>query len=523
MHNGRDFSLSEPLARVFSNSRKNYPDTTRSFKINTLDDSRNVKPDQHFFSKAGRGFPDNDVDCVRIRIMQDALSSQDQRLSPVTCVSDFVLRIRQILEANVPLCWVSGEVSSLTRAASGHFYFTLKDARAQIRCTMWRSRAQLLPFQLREGMQVEARGLVGIYEARGDLQFSVESIRRAGLGNLYEAFLRLKAYLEAEGLFDVARKRPLPRLPRGLGIITSPKAAALHDVLSTLTRRAPALPCVLYPTPVQGDGAGTQIAAAIQQANTRAKRDGVELLILCRGGGSLEDLWAFNEEAVVRALATSQLPVICGVGHETDTTLADFAADCRAATPTAAAELASAGWHELAERLPLLARGLERSLYRRLDHAAQHLDRLAPRLIHPRTRIERHAERLENLNRRLGSVWRQLKQKEQAHLESLAHRLAHSSPRLDGRKARLDSLEKTLQSGMLRRLEQTRDQLDHLHSGLTHLNPDAVLQRGYAIVRDENGFVVRKAKEIENHARIDIQFIDGHLPARVECEKQDPA
>lgn len=452
--------------------------------------------------------------------MPDALLSQDQRLSPVACVSDFILRIRQTLEANLPLCWIGGEVSSLTRAASGHFYFTLKDARAQIRCTMWRSRAQLLPFQLREGMQVEVRGLIGVYEARGDLQLSVESIRRAGLGNLYEAFLRLKADLAAEGLFDARRKRPLPRLPRGLGIITSPRAAALHDVLSTLARRAPALPCVLYPTPVQGEGVGAQIAAAIQQANARAKRDGIELLILCRGGGSLEDLWAFNEEAVVRALATSHLPVICGVGHETDTTLADFAADCRAATPTAAAELASAGWHELAERLPLLARGLDRGLYRRLDHAAQSLDRLVPRLIHPRTRIERHSERLENLSRRLGSAWRQLKQEEQAHLESLSHRLARSRPRLDGFKARLDSLEKTLQSGMCRRLEQALTQLDHLRSGLIHLNPDAVLQRGYAIVRDENGLIVRKAGAMDNHVRIDIQFIDGRLPARVEYEEQ---
>ena len=436
----------------------------------------------------------------------------------VSCVSDFVRRIRLTLEANIPLCWVRGEISSLTRAASGHLYFTLKDEGAQIRCTMWRNRAQLLAFQLREGMQVEVRGLVGIYEARGDLQLSVESVRRAGLGNLYEAFLRLKARLEAEGLFDPSRKRPLTRLPRGLGIVSSPAAAALQDVLSTLKRRAPALPCVIYPTPVQGEGVGSQIAEALRQANARAERDGVDLLILCRGGGSLEDLWGFNEEEVVRALAESRLPVICGVGHETDTTLADFAADCRAATPTAAAELASQGWQDLTERLPRLAQGLERAFYRRLDHAAQRLDFLAPRLIHPRIRIARHTERLENLGRRLDSAWREYRQEKLARLESLSHRLERQRPRLDGLAAKLSSLEKTLVSGMSHKLEKKQALLAQLEAELQLLNPENILGRGYAIVRDDTGRILRSAKILEAPARIDIQFADGRLPARIEPE-----
>ena len=273
---------------------------------------------------------------------------------------------REALEGSFPLMWIAGEVSTLTRAASGHVYFTLKDEDAQVRCTMWRNRAQLLPFRLEHGMRVEVRALVTLFEPRGDYQLSVEAVRQAGIGNLYEAFLRLKARLEAEGLFDPAIKRPLPRFPRGIAVVTSPQAAAWRDVTAAFARRAPHLPLTLYPTPVQGDGAPARIAAAIATASRRAIADGNDVLLLVRGGGSLEDLAAFNDEAVARAIRSCRLPVVVGVGHETDVSIADFAADLRAATPTAATELASAGFADLHERLQALAARLARGMHRRL-------------------------------------------------------------------------------------------------------------------------------------------------------------
>ena len=279
----------------------------------------------------------------------------------VLSVSDLNRLARETLEARFPLLWVAGEVSNLTRAPSGHLYFTLKDEAAQVRCTMWRNRAHLLPFQLAHGMRVEARALVTLYEARGDYQLNVETLRRAGQGNLAEAFQRLKEKLAAEGLFDPGRKRPLPAYPRGIGLVTSPQAAALHDVLVCLRRRAPHLPVVLYPAPVQGDSAAPRLMEALRQAGARAGQDGIDLLLLVRGGGSLEDLWAFNDEALARAIAACPLPVVAGVGHETDFTIADFVADLRAATPTAAAELATAGFHAAARALPGLPAGLQRA------------------------------------------------------------------------------------------------------------------------------------------------------------------
>ncbi|MGA8032467.1 MAG: exodeoxyribonuclease VII large subunit, partial [Casimicrobiaceae bacterium] len=246
--------------------------------------------------------------------------------SPVLPVSLLVSSARLLLERHLGLLWVSGEISGFTRAASGHSYFTLKDASAQVRCVFFRHKAQGLPFALRDGLAVEVRATPTIYEARGDFQLGVETVRLAGVGALYEKFLRMKAALEAAGWFDPARKRALPRFPRRIGIVTSLKAAALRDVLTTLSRRYPAAGVVIYPAPVQGAGAADEIAAAIRVANERGD---VDVLIVCRGGGSLEDLWAFNEEAVARAVFESALPVVSGVGHETDFTICDFVADLR--------------------------------------------------------------------------------------------------------------------------------------------------------------------------------------------------
>ncbi|GAB2905375.1 exodeoxyribonuclease VII large subunit [Uliginosibacterium flavum] len=448
--------------------------------------------------------------------MFTSVPPQERVSAPVSSVSDFVLQIRQLIEARIPLGWIAGEISNLVRAASGHIYFTLKDERAQIRCTMWRTKAQLLPFQLSEGMRVEVRAQATVYEARGDLQLSVDSIRRAGLGNLYEAFLRLKASLEAEGLFAAERKRALPELPHGIGLITSPAAAALHDVLTSLRRRAPGLRITLYPTPVQGDGAGERIAAAIRSASERAQKDGVELLIVCRGGGSIEDLWAFNHEAVARAIAGCAIPVISGVGHETDSTLADFAADLRAPTPTAAAEIASAGWYALRQRLPQLRNDLLRAGQRRLQQAGQRVDELQRRLSHPRARLARSAERLNNLQQRLRQAQQVRAFRLSTRVDALSARLSRYAPRTGPLQARLQACEQSLARSAAWRLTRAQQQLASLAARLEGLNPDAVLARGYAIVRNEAGEILRDATTVAENQRLEIQLAASRLKARVE-------
>ncbi|MEK9940272.1 MAG: exodeoxyribonuclease VII large subunit, partial [Methylotenera sp.] len=269
----------------------------------------------------------------------------------VMTVSELNRLARSILEQSFPLFWVSGEISNLTRAASGHWYFSLKDSTAQVRCVMFKGRNSYIDFIPREGDKIEARCTVTLYEARGDFQLTVEFIQRAGLGALFEAFEKLKNKLGLEGLFDVANKKPIPAHPKQIGIVTSADAAALRDVLTTLKRRMPNIPVVIYPTPVQGKGAAELIANAIHTANQRAECD---VLIICRGGGSIEDLWQFNEEIVARAIAQSNIPTISGVGHETDFTIADFVADMRAATPTAAAELAAPARDSLLQGLKQL-------------------------------------------------------------------------------------------------------------------------------------------------------------------------
>nr|HPU52296.1 exodeoxyribonuclease VII large subunit [Burkholderiaceae bacterium] len=266
------------------------------------------------------------------------------RKIPVFSVSQLNRLVADLLETGCPPLWVSGEISNFTRAASGHWYFTLKDASAQVRCVMFRSRAQSVGFVPREGDKVEARGLPGLYQARGDFQLGVEQMRRAGDGDLYQQFLRIKERLLAEGLLESERKRVPPALPRRVGVVTSLQAAALRDVLATLRARAPQIPVVLYPTPVQGADAPASLVAALQTASRRAECD---VLLLVRGGGSIEDLWAFNDERVARAVAACSMPVICGVGHETDFTIADFVADVRAPTPTAAASAAVPARNEL--------------------------------------------------------------------------------------------------------------------------------------------------------------------------------
>lgn len=431
-------------------------------------------------------------------------------------VSAFVRQARALLERSFPLGWVAGEVANLTRAASGHCYFTLRDSAAQVRCVMYRSRAQLLPFQLREGQQVEVRALTTLYEARGEFQLQVEHIRQAGQGNLFEAFLRLKERLNAEGLFDASHKRPLPVLPAGIGIVTSPAGAALHDVLVTLQRRAPHLPLVIYPSPVQGADAGRQLAQAVITAGRRAKADGIALLLVCRGGGSIEDLWAFNDEALVRAIASCPIPVIAGVGHETDFTLVDFVADLRAATPTAAAELASAGAYGASQALTRLAKSLRTAIEQKLDSAHERLDRNSMRLRHPRDRLEQQRQRTASLAARL----QRASAAQLAHLrlrqQMLARQIGAAQPSTEHLRFRLDQSAKRLMAAEQHRRQGLQQRLRALGAQLDTLNPLAVLARGFAIVRDDQGRILRKAGPLSQGDVISVQMSDATLRARVE-------
>jgi exodeoxyribonuclease VII large subunit len=381
---------------------------------------------------------------------------------------------------------------------------------------MYRSRAQLLPFRLAEGQRIEVRALVTLYEARGEFQLQIEAIRQAGRGNLFEAFLRLKERLATEGLFDEAKKRALPHLPRGIGIVTSPQAAALHDVLVALARRAPHVPRVVYPSPVQGAGAGASLAAMVAMAGARAAIDGIEVLIVCRGGGSLEDLWAFNDEALVRAIAACPIPVVSGVGHETDFTLADFVADLRAATPTAAAELVSAGHLEARTRLGLLHRELERRVRRKLDAAWERCDRARARLAHPRERIGRQRERFGALTHRLRVAIALRLERARIRQRFAAQAFVRHKPDLASEMQRTGRLALRLQESMARRLVSERQKHMALASHLAHLNPQAVLERGYAIVRNEAGEILRDADATQAGERLHIQPARGEITVRVE-------
>jgi len=382
---------------------------------------------------------------------------------------------REVLETNFPLFWVSGEISNFTRAASGHWYFSLKDHTAQVKCVMFKGRNSYVEFSPLEGDNIEARCTVTLYEARGDFQLMVEFIQKAGLGALFEAFEKLKIKLEHEGLFDPAFKMVIPKHPKTIGIVTSPDAAALRDVLTTLNRRNPNIGVIIYPTPVQGKGAAALISKAIRTANERAE---VDTLIICRGGGSMEDLWQFNEEVVARAMDDSAIPIISGVGHETDFTICDFVADVRAATPTAAAELACADVQTLIDQVHHLWRRLERRMDTGLQARAQKLDYLARRLISPIQQIENKFNQISQLKHRMEIA--------------------------------LQGILKSQQQHVLR-----------LQNSLAQLNPKNVLARGYAMVQDETGNMVKSSLQAKVGGHVSIVFQDGSADATVNHVKSD--
>ena len=431
---------------------------------------------------------------------------------PILSVSMLNRLARERLESAFPLCWVAGEISNLTQAASGHVYFSLKDEGAQVRCVMFRNRAQLLGWRLENGQHVEARVLVSLYEARGDFQLNVETARQAGAGRLYEQFLRLKEKLEREGLFDDAGKRALPAFPTRIGIVTSLQAAALRDVLTTLARRAPHVRLTLYPTPVQGEGAAAQIASAIRAAGQHGECD---LLILCRGGGSLEDLWAFNDEALARTIRASTLPIISGVGHETDFTIADFAADQRAPTPTAAAELAAPARESLLNHLLMLHAQLHRQTAHRLEQYGQRLDLLAHRLQHPAQRLAAQTDRLNSLQHRLRGALAESGARGRRTLADLSHRLLLARPECSTLARRLATLPIRLDTAWQQRQSHRAAALTRLSDSLEHLNPQNVLGRGYSIVSDGQGSIVRDSRTLEPNDVLLVSFHSGHAQAQV--------
>jgi exodeoxyribonuclease VII large subunit len=425
---------------------------------------------------------------------------------PVFTVSALNQAVARMLERNFPLAWISGEISNFTRAASGHWYFTLKDDAAQVRAVMFRGRAQFAGFMPREGDKVEVRALVTLYAPRGDYQLSVEAIRRAGVGNLYEAFLQLKEKLNAEGLFDPLRKRTLPIFAKTVGIVTSPQAAALRDILTTLRRRAPHVHVILYPTPVQGEGAAQKIAQAI---NTASARGECEVLLVCRGGGSIEDLWSFNEEVVARAIAGCAVPVVSGVGHETDFTIADFAADLRAPTPTAAAEMAAASRGDWLATLEAHADDLVRAMQRRLADAAQTVDWLSRRLVSPSAYIAHERLKLRGLHAGLSHATRMPLNRARFALTHLQTRLSAQAPEVAPRRARLKDHARCLATLMATQTAQRRQALSALTSQLELLNPQRTLERGYAMVIDRKGKLVRSPNELQPRQTVTVRLAEG--------------
>ena len=403
-------------------------------------------------------------------IFDDTPPAETTPQEVVLSVSALNAAVRNQLEQRFPPLWVEGEIAQLTVASSGHMYFSLKDAGAQVRCALFRTRAARLGWQPRQGDKVRARVQVTLYEARGEFQLTVETLVKGGLGTLYERFIQLKAELEAAGLFSTDRKKPIPALPRTIGIITSPQAAALHDVATTLERRAPYTRLILYPTLVQGAEATSQIVRAIQMANQDGQAD---VLLLCRGGGSLEDLWSFNEAEVVQAIAASALPIIAGIGHETDTTLADLAADVRAPTPTAAAELIAPDKTRLLQQIAQYRLRLQQLTSRRLEDAWLKLDSYSARLRSPTALLERQQDRLRQYETRL-QLWSR------------------------------------------RALEQQQRHLNELRLRLQALDPNQPLQRGYALITDEAGHLIDSIHKAPLQTRLQLRLADGQLGAIVD-------
>ena len=431
-------------------------------------------------------------------------------------VSELNRRVKGVIEANFSLSWVRGELSNVMRAASGHWYFSLKDDAAQVRCVMFKSRADAVSFTPENGLSVEVRGLPSLYEARGEFQLGVEGMRRAGLGALFEAYERLKRKLALEGFFDADRKRALPEFPRVIGIVTSLKAAALRDVLATLKRRAPMISIIIYPTAVQGADAPREIVNAI---NAVHKRNEIDALLVCRGGGAMEDLWAFNDEGVARAMYRLQgetdIVVVSAIGHETDFTICDFVADMRAPTPTAGAELLSPDSPELLAQLRLKRAALKRGILRNLEMKQQRLDFAARALLSPQERLRQAGERLLQHQQRLIRAHNSAQQRRRDSLSALRLRTLRAPFNVAAYRRDLAAQMLALQRFTTNMLAKHRTRLDQQLHALTLLNPENVLTRGYAIVRLADRQVLTSIANVCLDDVLTIRFNDGEANARV--------
>ncbi len=432
-------------------------------------------------------------------------------------VSRLNREVRVLLERGFGSLWLEAEISNFARPSSGHWYFSLKDAAAQVRCAMFRQRNMLCAFTARDGQKVLVRARIGLYEPRGEYQLIVDHMEDAGLGALRRQFEELSARLEQEGLFAAERKRPLPSLPRRIGIITSPTGAAVRDILHVLARRFPAAAVLIYPVPVQGASAAAEIVVALEAAGHRAECD---VLILSRGGGSLEDLWAFNDERLARAIVASPIPVITGIGHEIDFTIADFAADVRAPTPSAAAELVVPDAEEWLTAFLQFGARLERCMRRRIEERRERLRWLTGRaaLVSPVARLDAQAQRLDELEQCLLRALRRRLQEHRERLRWLAGRAAQVSPaaRLTQQRLRLRNLDQALHRAWRQVINSRRERLLPLLRTLNAVSPLATLERGYAIVSVEGGAILRDAAHAKPGTIIEARLAHGRLRARVE-------
>jgi exodeoxyribonuclease VII large subunit len=431
-------------------------------------------------------------------------------------ISELNQSVRKLLEGQFPLIWVEGEISNLACPASGHIYFTLKDSKAQVSCAMFKGRNQLLRFNPENGMQVLIRTRVSLYEPRGNYQLIAEHMEAAGDGALLRAFEELKAKLAKEGLFDEDLKYPVPELPKRIGVITSATGAAIRDVLSVLERRFPAIPILVYPVPVQGEAAAPAIVKTLQLAS---KRKDCDVLLLVRGGGSLEDLWAFNEEIVARAIYDCELPVISGVGHEVDFTIADFVADHRAPTPSAAAELASPDQETYLGNYLYYQQRLTQLIQQKISRYREQLNWLQLRLKqrHPVSYLEQQSQRLDELQQRLITAWQYNLREQEHQLEQLSNRLLASSPdyQIDMGTQRLAELGLRLKQSILHVFNNKKQQLASLSRTMHAVSPLETLARGYAIASDSNGNTVSECNQVKAGDQLNIRLHQGSIQSMV--------
>ncbi len=443
---------------------------------------------------------------------QSYTSSTPQR--EILTVSQLNRRARQLLETHMPLMWIEGEISNFARPSSGHWYFTLKDANAQVKCAMFRNRNQSVRSVPQQGQKVLIRARVSLYEGRGDYQAIAEHMEDSGVGELQQAFEALKHQLHHEGLFDPSYKKPLPALAKHIGVITSPTGAAVRDILQVLRRRFAGIPVSIFPVAVQGAEAAPQIVRALGTANRLSSCD---LLIVGRGGGSLEDLWPFNEESVARAIFASRIPIISAVGHEVDITIADYVADLRAPTPSAAAELSTPDGNDMLQQFAGYEVLLEESMERRLERHQEKLSSLAARLQHPGQKLQAQAQHLDNLEIRLQRVIQNQLQQQQLRIQHLQTQLHNQTPsrKMQNMHERLSLLQLKLDQGMQQKLRDSQQSLGKAAALLDSVNPLSILQRGYSVTTGANGEIISNAQTVKLGETLTTRLANGSIESVV--------